>query len=100
VPQADEAQQRAITLYPTWYQRGPVKIELQRAFALVRSGDVAAGIRHAQEVISNLKQEHRDWPIVGLGHEILHGVPSESDAHERIVTEFRNQLALPEGGTT
>jgi transcriptional regulator with XRE-family HTH domain/tetratricopeptide (TPR) repeat protein len=100
VPQADEAQRRAITLYPAWYQRGPVKIELQRAFALVRSGDITTGIRHAQAVLSNLKQEQRDWPIVGFGHEILQGVPSESGAHESIVAEFRNQLALPEGDTT
>jgi tetratricopeptide (TPR) repeat protein len=100
VPQADDAQRRAMTLYPAWYPRGPAKIELQRALALVRSGDVATGIRHAQAVVSSLKEEHRDWPIFGFGHEILLGVPSESDAHEGIIAEFRNQLALPECGTT
>src|SRR6266540_3364052 len=36
---ANDAQRRALALYPASYLRGPAQIELQRAFCLVRDGD-------------------------------------------------------------
>jgi transcriptional regulator with XRE-family HTH domain len=94
VDKADEAQRRAIPLYPVSYQRGPAQIELQRALCLVGSGDVVTGIRHAQTTMVALAPEHYIRPVVDLGHKVLGAVPL-SDRSRRVVSEFRDYLALP-----
>jgi transcriptional regulator with XRE-family HTH domain len=73
---AGVAQDAALALYPADDLRSPAQIELQRALCLVNSGDVLSGVRHAQEVISELPAIHRVRPVADLGQKVLRAVPS------------------------
>jgi tetratricopeptide (TPR) repeat protein len=90
---ADEAQRRALALYPASHPRGPAQIELQRAFCLVRGGDVTSGARHAVDTMARLPREHYDLPVADLGHQVLDAVPA-SERRRAGVTELGECLAL------
>lgn len=75
--QADEAQRRALALYPASHQRGPAQIELMHALCLVRCGDVTVGMRHALQVMDRLPQKHQVRPVTDLGYKVLHAVPHD-----------------------
>jgi hypothetical protein len=93
VNEADDAQRRAMALYPSWYLRGPVQIELHRALCWIRNGDVLNGIRHAQAVIDGLPREQHSRPIIDLGERVLAAVPrAHRDATP--VAEFRGYLRM------
>jgi len=96
VRRADAAQQKALALYPASYPRGPAQIELQRAFCLVRSGDVGVGADHALSVMTALPAEHHVRPVVDLGHKVLQAIPA-TEANRPGVARFREYLALPPG---
>jgi hypothetical protein len=85
------AQRRALALYPASYPRGPAQIELQRAFSLVRSGDVANGSRHVLDTMTALPPEHHVRPVVDLSHKVLEAVPA-SEHHRSAVRELREYL--------
>jgi hypothetical protein len=93
VDEAEEAQSKAVALYPPWYRRGPVQIELQRALCLVRAGDSVAGVSHAQTVMDGLPREQHNRPIIDLGHKVLAGVPA-AQREARQVMEFREYLEV------
>jgi hypothetical protein len=92
VNDADDAQRRAIALYPSWYPRGQVQIELHRALCWVRSGDVLNGISHAQTVMDRLPRQHHSRPIIDLGEKVLAAVP-DSGRDAKRVAEFRDYLS-------
>jgi hypothetical protein len=73
---AEQAQNRALALFPADDLRSPAQIELQRALCLVGAGDVHSGIRHAQAIVSGLPAMHRIRPVADLGHKVLRAVPA------------------------
>jgi transcriptional regulator with XRE-family HTH domain len=75
--QADEAQRRALVLYPTSCQRDLAQIELMRALCLVRCGDMTSGTRHALDTMDRLPRRHHVRPVIDLGYKVLHAVPRD-----------------------
>jgi hypothetical protein len=88
---ADQAQTAALALYPATALFGPVKIKLQQALCLVRTGDVAPGVEHAHTVMTGLPREHHDRVIVDLGRKVLDAVPVGERGRDG-VREFRTYL--------
>ncbi|MGI9001676.1 MAG: helix-turn-helix domain-containing protein [Pseudonocardia sp.] len=96
--EAEQAQQAALSLYVHSYDhlRGPAGIELQRALCLVRSGDVALGVGHAQAVITDLPAMYHDRVIADLGQKVFGAIPVH-DRHHSWAQEYREflQSSLP-----
>jgi hypothetical protein len=90
---ADEAQRRALALCAASHPRRPTLIELQRAFCLVRGGDVTNGARHAVDTMAGLPREHYVREVVDLGQKVLEAVPA-SERRRAGVTELGEYLAL------
>lgn len=68
---ASAAQDRALALYPATAKRDPVKIELQRALCLARSGDLSEGVNHAHAQIVSLPPALHDLPTADLAERVL-----------------------------
>ncbi len=77
--QAEQAQQRTLTLYADSNVRDSAHIELLRSLCLVRGGDLAQGTRHAQETITNLPVMYRNRPVADLAEKVHGSLP----AHQR-----------------
>lgn len=77
--QAEQAQQKTLTLYADSNARDSAHIELLRSLCLVRSGDFTQGARHAQTTITNLPVMYRNRPVADLAQKVLSAIP----AHER-----------------
>ncbi|WP_373862833.1 hypothetical protein, partial [Nocardia amamiensis] len=75
---AEKAQQAALRLYPPSSMRGPIKIELQRALCLARSGDYNEGARHATAALERLPIECRTKFETGLGEQVLTAIPPDA----------------------
>lgn len=88
---ADRAQSAALALYSASDLRSPTQIELQRAFCMVRSGDVDHGLDHAHEVMSRLPRQHYIRPVVDLGYKVFNAVPA-IEARRDSVQEFHRHL--------
>jgi tetratricopeptide (TPR) repeat protein len=89
---ADEAQNRAVQLYPKSHHRGRAQVELQRALCLVRDGDAEEGARHAHGTMNGLPPEHHIRLVVDLGQRVLDAVPA-GDRSGAAVTEYAAYLA-------
>ena len=88
----DAAAERARPLYPASNQRTPAQIELLRAFARIRAGDVTEGVRHAYTTFSLLPPKHRTTMITDLAQRVLQSVPAEA-GKRRDVGAYRQLLA-------
>ena len=88
---ADCAQQAALALYQEEDLRSPAQIELQRAICLIGSGDALTGVRHAQDVITELPGMHRIRPVADLGYKVLSAVPAKGK-EDPTVREFEASL--------
>ncbi len=88
---AEQAQTAALALYPSTFPRGPVVIELQRAFCLVRAGDITSGVEHAHAVLTGLPREQYIRPIVDSGRKVLDAVPA-TERNRDGVQKFRAYL--------
>jgi transcriptional regulator with XRE-family HTH domain len=91
---AQDAQDRAVRMYPSSHLRGPVQIELQRALCLVKAGDVSGGVESAHTTLTSLPPEHHTQPVVDLGHRVLHAVPPR-DRRRTAVLDFADYLGRP-----
>jgi transcriptional regulator with XRE-family HTH domain len=60
--------------------------EMKLAFCLVRKGDVAEGLRHAQTVLALLPKQYRSQYLVSDAHELVRSIPASgrqlNAAHE------------------
>ncbi len=88
---AERAQTAALALFPAAALLGPAKIKLHRALCLVRTGDTAAGVEHAHEVMTGLPRERHDHFIADLGHRVLDAVPVAERGRDG-VREFREYV--------
>jgi transcriptional regulator with XRE-family HTH domain len=88
----DTAADRAKALYPSGDCRTPAQIELLRAHARSRSGDVTEAVRHSHATIAGLPHGHRTAMIRELAHSVLPplstGVQKRSD-----IRAYRELLA-------
>jgi hypothetical protein len=86
----------AYLMYPV-SGSGRARVELLRAEALVRGGDVDGGARYCAAVLSGLPGAWRaDYEIVSSARAALGAVPAELGGR-RPVREVRELLALPGG---
>jgi transcriptional regulator with XRE-family HTH domain len=88
----DIAAARAVELYPEERFQARAQIELLRALARSRSGDVTEGVRHAHAALAGLPTIHRTAMIKELAHNVL--PPPSADARDRAdVQTYRELLA-------
>lgn len=82
---ANRTQDAALNLYPTDSFQGPAQIGIQRATALIGSGDVTSGSRHLSDLLGSLA----DWQLAdGLVHR------TALEAMRRIPSQFDNTAAV------
>ena len=72
---ASTAQDRALSLYPAAVRRDPVKIELQRAICLAKSGASTDAARHATTQLALLDPAQHDLPMADLASRVLRCLP-------------------------
>lgn len=89
---AEEAQTRAIALYPESDKRGAALIELQRALCLVKQGDVVTGVGHAYSTMTELAAAYHNSVVLGLGQHVVDAVPV-TDRRGGVVADFVDYLA-------
>jgi hypothetical protein len=94
VKEAATAQAQTLAAYPATYRRGPAQIELQRALCMVRSNDIAGGVRHAQTVMAGLSPTDYIRPIFDLSRRVLDAVPIGQQPHAAYVFSLRQLLGL------
>jgi transcriptional regulator with XRE-family HTH domain len=88
----DTAADRAKILYPKGDCRTPAQIELLRALARSRSGDVTEAVRHSHAIVASLPSAHRTTMIGELARSVL--PPLSSGAANRAdVQAYREFLA-------
>lgn len=96
---AGAAQDAALAIYPV-SGRGRTQVEMHRAEALIRAGDVEGGARHCVTVLTALPGAWRaDALIASSARAALAAVPV-SQRSIRAVREARGFLALPAGRET
>jgi hypothetical protein len=88
----DKAGRRACQLYPPADRRTPAQIDLMRAHARIRCGDVSEGIRYAQSVYESLHEDDRTTMINSLAHQVAVSVPREVQ-DRRDVVNYRALLS-------
>ncbi len=74
----DQAAQRALQLYPATDSRSPAQINLMRAFARIRRGDITEGVRYAQATYEPLASGQSTTMVDALARRVLTGVPDEA----------------------
>jgi hypothetical protein len=82
---ASLAQDHALRLYPSTIRRDPVKIELQRALCLARSGATTDAASHACTQLAILEQPQHDLPMADLAGRVLGSLtdsPTTDEANE------------------
>jgi transcriptional regulator with XRE-family HTH domain len=73
---ASLAQDRALGLFPANVRRDPIKIELQRALCLARSGAAADAEQHAVAQLAALDPDQHDLPMANLAARVLRSLPA------------------------
>ncbi|GAA3808888.1 hypothetical protein GCM10022226_31440 [Sphaerisporangium flaviroseum] len=97
-PGADSAQREALASYPAGRPRQRGQVELHRAYSEVKRGHIEGGLDHARQVLAGLGRDN----VTKFVHHLAVGVADVVPAVERArasVIEYREQLALPAGGT-
>jgi hypothetical protein len=90
-PSAATAQDHALALYAPTVRRDPVKIELQRALCLARSGAANDAARHACQQLTALDEQQHDLPMVALTQRVLACLPAGRMTEE--TAELRRYVA-------
>lgn len=92
-PEAQQAHEAALALYPPQMLRQRTQIRLLEAMTLVRSGGIGDGLAHAQQALAGLPERQRTIGIRSGAHAVLLVVP---ESEHRAAAQFREFLALPE----
>ena len=71
----EAARVAGLALYDATNVRWPAVLELNLAFCLVQSGDVAEGLRHAQTLIESLPEGQFSSPMANDTRKLLRAVP-------------------------
>jgi hypothetical protein len=97
VSEAGNAQDAALAAYPMANFQGRTQIELHRATALIRAGDVDAGTRHLATALEQLEPwQRQDGIVLRSARSTLDIVPSR----QRDLSGFRHAreiLTVPVG---
>jgi hypothetical protein len=94
---ADQAQERALALYPASAWRAPAQIQLHRATCLIQDGDITGGIDHATTVVGALtREQRRDGFVQTIAQATAAAVPRRARALPS-VRDYRELVALPAG---
>jgi DNA-binding transcriptional regulator YiaG len=93
-PEAANAQEQALALYPAQRFRARAQVELHQAMRLVRSGDTGSGIDHAHQVLEALPDKHRIEVVLEVARSVVKAVPAAQQHHSG-VGDLRQMLALP-----
>ncbi len=89
----DNARLAALALYEASANvRWTAGVEMDLAFCLVRSGDVAEGTNHARTVITGLPAGHRTEPILKDARSVLDAIP-EPERRRPDAQEYREWLS-------
>jgi transcriptional regulator with XRE-family HTH domain len=92
VDPAFRAQCAALPLYPSTSFQGPAQIEVHRATALIRSGQIESGVGHLSSVLGGLDDWQRvDGLVYRTAMEALSVVP-EAEQRKPYVFEVRDLL--------
>jgi hypothetical protein len=75
---ASAAQDSALHLYSPTIRRDPVKIELQRALCLARSGASTDAARHACTQLASLDETQHDLPMADLAERVLRSLADDA----------------------
>lgn len=95
--EALSAQEAALALYPQGLSQGRMQVELHRAEALIRAGDVTEGVQHVTAVLSGMNVGWRaDRLIASTAVAAITAIP-KAHAGRPDVREARELLALPAG---
>jgi hypothetical protein len=82
---------RALALYPMNRTISRAQIELHRAVALVRCGDVHMGLRHASTIVAGLPEQQIGQLVLTVAGHVLTAVPTDQ-CGKRQVLDYRRQL--------
>lgn len=91
---AEDAHDRALSLYPDNMFRERAQVELHSAMRLVRAGDAGGGADHAQRVVQRLPDEQRIAVVLELARSVASSVPPSERGRPQ-VAGLREMLALP-----
>ncbi|MDG4802299.1 helix-turn-helix transcriptional regulator [Micromonospora sp. WMMD980] len=86
------AQDRALELYPASQARLRTQVQLHRATALIRDGDVPDGLRVAVDMVDRLPQEQRNELVYAVARQAAAAVPDRerhSPAYRDLVDRIR-----------
>jgi hypothetical protein len=98
LPEATEAQDQALALYPASQPRERAKIQLHQADCLVRTGNVTDGIGHATAVLQGLPGIHRTMMVLDVATAVLDGIP-DGERDRPLVRDYRELIAQPPAPT-
>ncbi len=89
----ESAQQAASALYryDPLNMRWPAGVELNKAFCLVRGGDVTEGVAYARTVITQLPTAHQTHDMLTRARDVLNAIP-RAEAGRPAVSEYRDWL--------
>jgi transcriptional regulator with XRE-family HTH domain/tetratricopeptide (TPR) repeat protein len=88
---ASAAQDQALGLFSAAVLRDPLKVELQRALCLARSGDSADAARHAVAQLSVIDQTQHDLPMADLAARVLRSLSRSPSSDE--ITELHQYVS-------
>ena len=91
VPAAIEAQQRALTLYPSEIVGDRALINLDMATCIVRTKDIASGLGNAAETLQAMPADHRADIFLRCAWRVVLAVPTQSRSRAE-VTEYCDLL--------
>jgi transcriptional regulator with XRE-family HTH domain/tetratricopeptide (TPR) repeat protein len=89
---ASTAQDQALRLFPSAVLRDPLKVELQRALCLARSGDSADAASHAVAQLSTIDQAQHDLPMADLAARVLRSLPASRNSDE--ISELQRYVSF------
>jgi hypothetical protein len=81
----------ALALYPISRTLSRVQLELNRALALVISGDVPLGTQHAGTALDAAPAETLGQLVFAIAHDLLNAIPPAHHTHV-LVREYRDRL--------
>ncbi|WP_426509479.1 helix-turn-helix domain-containing protein [Dactylosporangium sp. McL0621] len=82
---------RALRLYDSSRTISKAQLELHRALALIRSGEVGEGTRHATWALNTVPSNHLGQLVLLVADDVLRAVP-ESDRGRPNVVSYRDRL--------
>jgi transcriptional regulator with XRE-family HTH domain len=95
---AEEAQNQAITLYPTQMYRELTQVRLHEAMRLITLGEPLAGVEHAVTALALLPPSQHIEVVLELARAVARAVPTSEQTRPRMI-ELREILAAPQALT-